>query len=415
MAERSSTQPDLLYGAEGQAEYFTPALAEKEREEPQVPPVASKSRFHRLLSASDIQGRRIRRALYVSCLLLLIIIWTVVVITFEDREQKEQWANLNSDLNDKKAQGIFGSFNMVMRGHLRTYESDGNDLTVEWEAILLDDKNNDIGLGGNTSWMANLAVYRDVHTVPITNQTIITEYQKFYQGVPDVNVSELVLAEVFQPPPPPIGYVGRSTADSVVTDITLNQLSNARPWNQPRWGYPFDRAEGSLILVMCFNDTGAALGHQGIDLVPLTGIEITESILGFNIKANSTSTCSTDEGCELAIDFVVARPSVVQFVVIVVVIVNWLVTIGIFLLMCESVALKRAHILKGGDIIGICLTALFALPSVRAILPGAPDFGCLVDLVGILPNVILISLSSTIISIAKIRHRLEHKKSEKIA
>jgi hypothetical protein len=56
---------------------------------------------------------------------------------------------------------------MVMRGHLRTYESDGNDLTVEWEAILLDDKNNDIGLGGNTSWMANLAVYRDVYVMSL--------------------------------------------------------------------------------------------------------------------------------------------------------------------------------------------------------------------------------------------------------
>jgi hypothetical protein len=30
------------------------------------------------------------------------------------------------------------------------------------------------------------------------------------------------------------------------------------------------------------------------------------------------------------------------------------------------------------DILGVCLTALFALPSVRAILPGAPDFGAII-------------------------------------
>jgi len=96
----------------------------------------------------------------------------------------------------------------------------------------------------------------------------------------------------------------------------------------------------------------------------------------------------------------------------VVVVVNWLITIAIFLLMCESVGVKRAHILKGVDIISICLTALFALPSVRSILPGAPNFGCLVDLIGILPNVIIISLSTTVITIAKIQARLELSKKE---
>jgi hypothetical protein len=52
---------------------------------------------------------------------------------------------------------------MVMKGHLRKYDSGGNVLTIEWEAILLDDRGNDMGLAGNTSSMANLAVYRDVY------------------------------------------------------------------------------------------------------------------------------------------------------------------------------------------------------------------------------------------------------------
>jgi hypothetical protein len=110
---------------------------------------------------------------------------------------------------------------------------------------------------------------------------------------------------------------------------------------------------------MSFNDTGAALGHQGIDLVPLAGIQLTESILGFRIKAQSKPKCSNDEGCEMSIDFVLDRPPLVRFVVIIVVIVNCehpfpfghcgredlmdpfpktgLITIAIFLMMCESV------------------------------------------------------------------------------
>jgi Domain of unknown function (DUF4436) len=69
-----------------------------------------------------------------------------------------------------------------------------------------------------------------------------------------------------------------------------------------------------------------------------------------------------------------------------------LITLTICVITGEAVILQRAHILSGADILSICLTALFALPTVRSVLPGAPPFGCLVDLVGILPNVILISL-----------------------
>jgi hypothetical protein len=50
---------------------------------------------------------------------------------------------------------------------------------------------------------------------------------------------------------------------------------------------------------------------------------------------------------------------------------------------------------QGTDLLGINFTALFALPSVRLLLPGAPDFGIIIDLVGIIPNVIIISLCIT--------------------
>ena len=69
-----------------------------------------------------------------------------------------------------------------------------------------------------------------------------------------------------------------------------------------------------------------------------------------------------------------------------------LITLSICILTGEAIILERMYILSGSDILSICLTSLFALPSVRSVLPGAPPFGCLIDMVGILPNVILISI-----------------------
>jgi len=55
-----------------------------------------------------------------------------------------------------------------------------------------------------------------------------------------------------------------------------------------------------------------------------------------------------------------------------------IVTIAIFLITGEALLLNRSNILEGTDILAICFTALFALPSVRSLLPNVPDsYGCL--------------------------------------
>ncbi|KAG8781424.1 hypothetical protein FRC20_002108 [Serendipita sp. 405] len=87
------------------------------------------------------------------------------------------------------------------------------------------------------------------------------------------------------------------------------------------------------------------------------------------------------------------------------VVVNWLSTFGIFVLTCEAAIMGRLHILTETDILGVCFTALFALPSVRVILPGAPDFGAIIDLIGIIPNIIIISICTTMMAISKVMMR----------
>ena len=102
--------------------------------------------------------------------------------------------------------------------------------------------------------------------------------------------------------------------------------------------------------------------------------------MNWRIQVVANDTCqlvAPDAGCELHLEFTGRRPSLVKFAAIVAVIVNWTSTISIFLLTSEAVIMRRTYILKEIDILGVCIGALFALPSVRAILPGAPDFGAI--------------------------------------
>ncbi|KAG8793490.1 hypothetical protein FRC17_008446, partial [Serendipita sp. 399] len=123
---------------------------------------------------------------------------------------------------------------------------------------------------------------------------------------------------------------------------------------------------------------------------PLDSAVLSDSTLNWRISLTSNNTCewgTAFDGCELHIDFTGRRPMLVKFAAVLAVLVNWMSTIGIVLLTCEAVFLRRLHILSETDILGVCFTALFALPSVRAILPGAPEFGAVLDLVGVIPNV----------------------------
>jgi hypothetical protein len=40
---------------------------------------------------------------------------------------------------------------------------------------------------------------------------------------------------------------------------------------------------------------------------------------------------------------------------------------------CEGVIMRRFEVIMGPQLLAVCFTALFALPSVRSILPGKTD------------------------------------------
>jgi hypothetical protein len=73
---------------------------------------------------------------------------------------------------------------------------------------------------------------------------------------------------------------------------------------------------------MSDNDTGAALGHQGIDLIPLSGVQLTGHILGYNVTVQPTSKCSNTDGCDMKVTIVLTREPSVCVVAITILFVN---------------------------------------------------------------------------------------------
>jgi hypothetical protein len=72
-----------------------------------------------------------------------------------------------------------------------------------------------------------------------------------------------------------------------------------------------------------------------------------------------------------------SRPALVQFTAVLSIVVNWTSTFIIFVLTSEVLLMRRGFMMSGTDLLGVTFTSLFALPSIRLLLPGAPEFGAL--------------------------------------
>lgn len=324
--------------------------------------------------------------------LILVIVWIVVMTTFANDEVKHERANLQGNI--KHSSAIAGQ--LFVKGVLRKFDPDDRILTVQWSLWTFDNDSQafvPLGSTPNNSYPFN--IYQDVKAVP-EDRTPPNPNTTF---VPSDNyrIDNVTLA--------PIAVLGQHDWDSVDTDIDFTQSKANDAWRQPLFAYPFDEWSGSIVLAATDRPTAQLVGLNNTAIVEISGAFLGDETLNWLISLNANDTCQVEAvfaGCEMHIDFTGRRPGLVKFACIVAVIVNWTSTIGIFLLTCEAVVMKRNYILRDMDILGVCLTALFALPSVRAILPGAPDFGAIIDLIGIIPNVIIISLCTTTFALNKL-------------
>ncbi|KAG8815762.1 hypothetical protein FRC18_001329 [Serendipita sp. 400] len=352
--------------------------------------------------------KRLGRLLYVASGFISLLVWLIVTVLFGNNLESHELSNSSFSVNGSGAlphpPDRIGTLFLV--GQLNSFDPVTRNLNIDWTAVQVEKPLNEqdllstqIDIDRRTDTVP-LAMFRDVLAVPDTN-TNITDYQPFRVQNPFVK---------------PVGYLGLTQFDQINTNIGLGQKST-NIWLQPEFGYPFDVYQGKITWVAANNQTITATGRPGVDVQAISGAILTDSLLNMRVRSQAFASCLYDNepGCELVIQIWVTRTGLVKFCVFVVFVIHWFVTIALFLLTGESLLLNRHNILESTDIFAVCFSALFALPSVRSLLPGVPGYGCVLDMLGILPNMIIITLCTVFFAISRLRHRYRHAAAEAAA
>ncbi|KAI4519256.1 hypothetical protein K525DRAFT_271901 [Schizophyllum commune Loenen D] len=355
-------------------------------------------------------GQRGRRLSYVLLGVIIMLGWIGLILAFARVESKSEKVNLEGDGRVYRGRNYSSEDEIwMLQGALRKLNSEDRTLTVQWSASQYF-ANNDTHMPLILSpdyYPGGVNMYRDV-------QAVIDKHLTYYDPR---NTAGYIYYQLDNATAYPIGNVGLRTWDSFDTDIDLTDVDGASVWRQPMRGYPFDQWKGDIVIasnnvensIIDFNDPY----HYALSF---DGISLEDSLLNWRISAKSNCTCRSDdsvENCDLRIRFKIRRPTLVKFTVIAVVIVNWLSTLAIFFLTGETLLLRRMRVVNDTDMLGVLFASLFALPGVRSLLPDAPPFGCTIDLVGILPNVIIISLCAFIWACMKLNANFNGENDDK--
>ncbi|TRM55798.1 hypothetical protein BD626DRAFT_522502 [Schizophyllum amplum] len=384
-----------------------PLMGADAKQRPRRPPitVAPRRMSRDWFSYMYKRRRSWPRILYVLIGIGLMLIWIGLILAFAHYQLKSEEKNSLGDSRNFNKKGSENGEVWFLKGVLRQLDTDERNLDVQWSGLLYHDNNNSLTpLVLKDRYPGGLNMYRDIRTIVDVNVT--TDQDNGYLWFMLDNATAT-----------PIGNIGIREWDAFDTDIDLVEARES-VWTQPMRGYPYDIWAGSIVIAT--NDIGNSMSiYNRSDALALSfdGVSLADSLLNWKVTATSETTCRDDNSpyCELHIDFDVRRPGLVKFTVIAVVVINWLSTVVIFLLTGEALLLRRLHIVEGTDVLGVLFSALFALPGVRSLLPGAPPFGSTIDLVGILPNVIIVSLCTSCWAAAKLSWRINKLYEEHVS
>ncbi|PVG03749.1 hypothetical protein CPB86DRAFT_305568 [Serendipita vermifera] len=386
-----------------------------------APPITTKPR-RKATWEYKIHGKW-TRVLYGGLGTALVGVWIFIMVCFAREESDYQSDNVDGvrDVLHSTNSNVFDIY-WVLEGSLTKFDPDARALSVNWAPRWI--QNSVMSPFGTTpNSTLGIGIYRDQSLIPIDAAGLPVNYT-----LPDQTIADWRVANASAVP---IAVVGTTPFDSFDTQIDLSQRTAKTALRQPGFGFPFDLWAGSITFVANYYEVAKA-GNASTSL----GIEIddaffVDSIMNWRITLSTVNSCATSfpngtlrwtatKPCQLTVNIKARRTGLVKFASIVAVVVNWLSTIFIFVMTCEGVIMRRFHVIEGPQLLAVCFTALFALPSVRSLLPGAPQFGALIDLVGIIPNVIIISLCTCMVAIAtlraihdrEVRSRIEHPKVE---
>ncbi|PVG03816.1 hypothetical protein CPB86DRAFT_307384 [Serendipita vermifera] len=335
--------------------------------------------------------------------------WLGLTAIFAESERRYQLRNIG------KEPSIFGnsrwagpSTYWTLEGRLQLFDPATRTLSINWALKSIKDHQPSI-IGENMEDIMRIGIFQDQDLVPVDNN---------YTIIVTDNMDEIWDFRVANESAIPTAIVGTSQWDSFTTDISMGQRRRANAMRQPQWSFPFDLWIGDTSFVANIWDRSLGDNRTNAFGTEINDVVLVDSLMNWRISTETNNTCSkvTETGvlvwtakrtCGLHVTFKARRTGLVKFACVVAVVVNWFSTIFIFIMTCEGVIMRRAKVITGPQLLAVCFTALFALPSVRSILPGAPEFGALIDLVGIVPNVIIISICTTLVAIATLREIVE--------
>lgn len=377
-----------------------------------------------------VRTGRMPRFVYGGVAFLIIATWTLftVITALGSGTPPTHWVSGHRLSPQTELEFPDVSF-FVLEGLLKNFDPISATLGIEWSGMKVksdDDFDeerfplvNDTGINRPRP----IEIYRDTATTLWIASPVY-----------DPNTNGSIRYKVANSSTPAIGVLGWTEEDSFDTQISCRQAYGSNQvTNMPQFAYPFDMWEGTITFIgnSVFSDK-AANTTKSFVVPPLSAvmeghalnwvIEFLEDFNCFSPRETLSSILAQLEDqdptnlknetlleftvpCHLRLDFIIRRPYHVMLAALISVGVNWAATLFIFILTCEVLLMRRGFMMSGTDLLGVTFTALFALPSIRMLLPGAPDFGALIDIIGILPNVMIISICVSAIAIAKLNRK----------
>ncbi|KAG8854969.1 hypothetical protein FRB91_002859 [Serendipita sp. 411] len=371
------------------------------------------------------------RLIYCCIGFVLMILWLGVMLIFVGNEVKYEQQNARDTIQrhrtgDSNGESISGS--ILLKGTLVNFDAGKRSLSVSWSGLYKQDNYSTIvDLAdplevNSTTYPDGIGIYRDVTATPYEYNYTYPELLE--NGTETTQTSKSWMYRVDNDTLKPVGVIGRHQWDSFDTEISFTQKYSKNVWSQPMLGYPFDKWQGQIVFVA--NDIWWATTDNVTngDVFPLAGIQLADSTLNWRISYTFNNTCPSPSAldyehgeawpayCYLDIHFDAVRPPLVIFAAVTAVVVNWTCTLFIFILTSEAIIMRRGYMLEGTDILSMCFTALFALPTIRSLLPGAPDYGAIIDLCGVLPCTLIVALCTVCVAVAKLNKRKREGKTD---
>lgn len=349
-----------------------------------------------------------RRTFYYVLAITIIALWLVLVLRFRQDETTYQDTNdiHTNNYTNPYQDGTNTIVIWLLQGTLQKFDPSERTLVVTWKlASAWPDLTNYRFINGvPTEIFRDQSLIRERNDVierVKNNSTFLNEFNAYLQSDP-------LLMRVDDDTAEPIAVVGSHRYDSFTTDIYMGQLGYREVFQLPLLGYPFEKWIGNIVLVGSEQDFAQKYSaHHGFAW-DFNAVYLVGGLLNWVITAKVTGVCSDmhsptywldPERCDPTITFYAERPFRVVAAVVAILVVNWATTISLFIVTFEVVFLKRRKMAEKYQLHALCFAALFALPAVRSLLPGAPEFGTYIDMIGILPNVVIISICGCVLAI----------------